>query len=115
MTENSNTFTLVCLDANTDPHEEERRNLLVNYFKIFHNVSECQKYIEENKEKNIILIAASYFGRIIMPNIHLLSQLSAAYIYCDNKNETEKWTKCYPKVSSDLLTGFLLLNLWRTK
>jgi hypothetical protein len=99
MVENLDTFTLVCLDFNTDPREEDRRQLLSSYFKIFHNLSDCRSYIEENQNKNIILIAASYLGRIIMPSIHPLSQLTAVYIYCDNKRETEEWTKCYPKVS----------------
>jgi hypothetical protein len=99
MVENANISTVVILDVNTDPREERRRRSLANYVKVFHNVSNCRHYIETRKNENIVLIAASYLGQIIMPNIHPLSQLTAVYIYCSDERKTEEWTKCYTKVS----------------
>ncbi|CAF2001202.1 unnamed protein product, partial [Rotaria magnacalcarata] len=98
-----------CLDLNTDPNDKDRRLSEGSCFKVFHNVSDCRRYIEENDKEKIVLIVASHLGRLIMPSIHELPQLAAIYVYCHNKKETEKWTKQYTKIknvyveSSDLL------------
>ena len=98
-----NKFTIVCLDLNTDPNEKARRRLIIGNMETFYKIYDCRNYIEENKNRKIVLIAVSYLGRIIISKIHDLPQLNAVYIYCDNKEETEQWTRQYQKVSVYIL------------
>ncbi|CAF0815203.1 unnamed protein product [Adineta ricciae] len=113
MTDMLHTFTIACLDLNTNPHEGKRRQLLAKCFKLFRTVADCRQYMEENKSENIILVTVDSLGKIILPTIHDLPQLTAVYIQCADKEKTEDWTRCYTKIKNvDTDSSSLLQQLY---
>ncbi|CAF1394746.1 unnamed protein product [Adineta steineri] len=67
----------------------------------FHNIKQCQQYIEQTSQKNrLILIVSSRLGREIVPSIYKLRQVISIYIYCMDKKNNEQWALKFAKVKS---------------
>lgn len=103
----SQTFSLIWLDANVNTDQgniEAQRKLsqIINYFWTFDDPYQCHQYILRfSPEDRIVLIVSGHLGSQIVPHIHGLRQISAIYVYCQNKQAHEHWARNYIKV-----TGF---------
>ncbi|CAF2531350.1 unnamed protein product [Rotaria sp. Silwood2] len=97
--------SIVWLDASVNDTEEyiNAQQLLStpgNYLKTYTDDKECEKYIRSvPKGHRIILIVGGRSGRLIVPRIHQLIQISSIFVYCMDKRN-EEWTKPYRKVKS---------------
>lgn len=100
----SETSILIWLDAcvNTSKDNieaQEELTSILNKFKTFEDLNDCQKYIQSvSLNDRIVLIVSGQLGRQLIPKIHQLEQLSSIYIYCMNKEANEKWSKDFEKV-----------------
>lgn len=103
---NLETFSLIWLDAEVNATEENKQSqkqlrAIINYLKTFKDPTKCETYIKSASEQDrIILIVSGRLGRIIVPNIHNLKQLSSIYIYCRDKAANEQWSKEFVKVNT---------------
>lgn len=71
----------------------------INQLKKFTNDDECERYIRSiPRDHRLILIVDSKLGRLIIPRIHQLIQVSAIFVHSMNRTN-EKWTAKYKKVS----------------
>jgi hypothetical protein len=92
-------FSLIWLDSAVDQNTQRKLRTLINYFKKFQNVNECQQYIEQRSENDrLVIIVSGRFGIEIVPKIHQLRQVSSIYVFCMNKQANEKWANNYSKV-----------------
>ncbi|CAF1374987.1 unnamed protein product, partial [Didymodactylos carnosus] len=69
----------------------------ISLFEVFDVLTECERYIQHTKTKQIVLIVGGEFGHELVPRIHDLSQLLAVYVYCMDKLENVNWANKYKK------------------
>jgi hypothetical protein len=98
-------FRLIWLDHKTQSEENrdtrQRLRGVINRVKKFHDVSKCQRYIEQmSSEDRLIMIVNGRLGQTIVPNIHQLRQVISIYVYCMDKQAHKEWTERYVKVKS---------------
>lgn len=96
-------FSLIRLDNNQDSEDfkkaYEKLRPILNHLKKFHDVKECQQYIEHRSQQvRIIMIVSGRLGSEIVPSIHELRQVTSIYVYCMNKAKNKKWADRYAKV-----------------
>lgn len=101
--DNLETFCLIWLDASVDSEEniraKEELYTTINQLKAFKEMTQCEQYIKSiPKEDRIVLIVSGHLGRLIVPRIHNLEQLSSIYVYCQDQNSNEQWSSAYSKV-----------------
>jgi hypothetical protein len=71
---------------------------VVNTVNIFTDVDECIDFITDTKDDRALMVISGELNEIIMPTVQEISQVSAVYIFCENKELHEKWAKGWPKV-----------------
>lgn len=102
--ENLETFFLLWLDASVNESEEnidaqQQLRTSINYLKTFEDSDQCEEYIRSrSKDDRIVLIISGRFGKIIVPKIHSLRQISSIYVYCKDKKRNETWANQFKKV-----------------
>jgi hypothetical protein len=105
---NLETFSLLWLDAQVNKTEENRQaqrklRQIINHLQTFDDQYQCEQYIScFSNQDRFVLIVSGRLGRQIVPQIHHLRQLSAIYVYCNDKKLYEEWAKNYTKVSHSL-------------
>ena len=82
---------------NRETHQELRQ--VINHLRIFNDSDACEQCIREITQEKVVLIVSGMLGSKIIPRIHDLPQLSTCYVFCQNKQNNEKWAKNYAKVS----------------
>jgi hypothetical protein len=95
------TFCLIWLDANSQDTRDTEQKLrsIINRFMKFKDVEKCQKYIENQSQKDrIVLIVNGRLGREIVPCIHMLRQVISIYVYCMDKEGNKQWADKFLKV-----------------
>ncbi|CAF4371390.1 unnamed protein product, partial [Rotaria sordida] len=92
--QNLEIFSLIWLDASE--HVQDIRNTepklrsIINNLKKFQDVKQCQKYIEEQSQKDrLLMIVSGPLGQEIVPSIHILQQVISIYVYCKDKKINE--------------------------
>ena len=70
----------------------------VNNIDIFTDGEECIQFLEEMANEKACMIISGSFGQEIVPGVHNLSQVDSIFIFCENKEYHEGWTKDWPKV-----------------
>jgi hypothetical protein len=104
--ENLETFSLLWLDAQMDNnkrnrHAQKQLRTIINQFKTIEDENECQHFIEQtSKEDRLVLIISDQLGRLVVPRIHCVRQVSSIYVYCLNKQANYEWANNFPKVRS---------------
>ncbi len=98
-------FVLVWLNENVDEdNNDDCRNTIaklrqvINTVNTFTNVDKCLDYISNIKEEKVFMISSEVLGQTTVPLVHDKPQMSRIYIFCDNKDQHEKWTKQWPKI-----------------
>jgi hypothetical protein len=113
--ENFETTTLIWLDSKSIRSEERRNSQkkfrsAINHTKIFDNIQECKKYINNlSKDDRAVFITSGKLGKDFVPCIHQFRQIRSIYIFCMDEKKNERWTKEYIKVSilQELRTCFI--------
>jgi hypothetical protein len=98
-------FCLIWLDSNDNNGDnrgvQQRLRSIINYFKKFNDIQQCQTYIEQqSKTDRFVLIVSGQLGCQIVPRIHQLQQVVSIYVYCANKEAHDIWARDYVKVRS---------------
>ncbi|CAF1224610.1 unnamed protein product [Didymodactylos carnosus] len=98
---NLETYSIVYLSDNetnikiNDITKELRKT--INFVKSFSTCQQCQKYIEQTEEDNMILVVAHTLCREILSAIHDLKQVCAVYVH-ETKDDYYDWSIIYKKV-----------------
>ena len=100
-----NLETLSLLWADTTVHSEENRvvrkhfHSTINQFKVFDNGIDCETYIHQSKNDRIILIVSPSIGRVLVPSIHSLGQITSIYVYHSRLDaRSQKWASKLTKI-----------------
>ncbi|CAF4064832.1 unnamed protein product, partial [Rotaria sordida] len=82
-------------------YAEQKLGAIVNHLEKFQDVTQCQKYIEEQSQNDrLVLIVSGRLGREIVPSIHNLQQVMSIYVYCMNRTDNEQWACKHEKVKA---------------
>jgi hypothetical protein len=97
-------FSLIWLDANNNIKDnrdaEQELRTIINHFKEFQDVKECQKYIEQkSKQDRLIFVVNDQLGQEIVPSVHKLRQVLSIYVYCKDEKTNGQWISNFPKVN----------------
>lgn len=102
---NSNVEWYACfwLDRHVESTEDNRRaqeeiRQVINQLRTFDDPDKCEQTIRGITQEKVILIVSGTLGRQVVPRIHDLPQLGACYVFCQDKEANEQWTKKYSKV-----------------
>ncbi|CAF1065387.1 unnamed protein product [Rotaria sordida] len=107
--ENLETYCLIWLDASVNTAKENRQiqqqlQAIINHLLTFEDDQQCLHYIKNLSENDrTILIVSGRFGRIIVPQIVHLRQITSIYVYCFDKKANELWSQQFPKVKGVLI------------
>ncbi|CAF3663787.1 unnamed protein product [Adineta steineri] len=98
-------FCLLWLDASSSTKEgrdtEPKLRSIINHFKKFQDITQCQNYIYERSTKErVVMIVSGRLGREIVPSIHRVRQVISIYVYCMDKEDNEKWARNYKKIKA---------------
>jgi len=103
------TYSLVWVDDSVNSNEnrnaQQQFRSAINYIRVFENSTECETYIRQSKDDQIVLIASGKLGSVIVPLIHSLRQISLIYIYCLNFSKHQEWASKFPKIRA-IVTDF---------
>ncbi|CAF1390651.1 unnamed protein product [Rotaria sordida] len=99
------TFCLIWLDANVNTEEnrdtKQKLNSIIKRLETFQDIEQCQKYIEEQSQKDrLIMIVSGRLGQEIVPSIHQLKQIILIYVYCGDKDSNKPWAEKFSKVKA---------------
>lgn len=102
-------FTCFWLDqdlSKTKDNEGTQNELrkIINHLEIFENSDECSQAIQNTTQDKIILISSSSLCHQIISRVHDLPQLSACYIFSQDKPIDNQWTNNYAKVCQKKLS-----------
>ncbi|CAF2098780.1 unnamed protein product [Rotaria magnacalcarata] len=94
---------LIWLDANVNAKEtrdtESKLGSIITHFKKFPDVAQCRKYIEEQSQKDqLVIIVSGHLGQELVPSVYQLQQVVSFYVYCMNKKFNEQWACKFTKV-----------------
>ncbi len=104
--DSSNLESVACLwlDQDVNSTEDNRETLqelrqIINHLRTFNNSDQCEQYVQQITHEKVILIVSGSLGRHIVPRLHSLTQFSACYVFCRDKEANEQWANKYHKVS----------------
>jgi hypothetical protein len=105
MASNLETFACLWLDQNVNSTEDNRETQqeiqqVINHLRTFDNLDECEQHIRQISEEKVVLIVSGSLGKQIVPRLHNLPQVSACYVFCQDKKANEPWASKYSKVRS---------------
>jgi hypothetical protein len=109
------TACLIWLDSNVNSDEnrgvQQRLRSIINYFKKFNDIQQCQTYVEQqSKTDRLVLIVSGKLVRQIVARIHQLQQVVSIYVYCANKEAYIIWCRDYVKVGYTQTMNVYSLN-----
>lgn len=98
-------FSIVWLDDADDEKEsrgtKQKLREIINHFKKFHDAQACEEYIaQRSTDERIMLIVNGRLGRVLVPSVHKLQQISSIYVYCMDREENNQWACDFNKVNS---------------
>jgi hypothetical protein len=92
-------ITVVWFDPKSSDYlnRKARVRFIGNYLKKFDNINSCINYLLsiKNKTRKIFLILPGSYGKTIVPMIHDEIDITFIYIFCQDKQKHEEWTKLY--------------------
>jgi hypothetical protein len=98
-------FHLVWLDGSIDEvNSDDCRNSIsklrqvVNTVNTFTDVDECIDFITNTQKERTFMVVSGALDEIIVPIVQEISQVSAIFIFCENKAHHENWAKEWPKI-----------------
>ncbi|CAF4053229.1 unnamed protein product [Rotaria sp. Silwood2] len=103
--DNLETYSIFWLDASVDNEEnkaaQKQLRSIINQLRTFVDPNEfidCVRYIHQGDLT--ILIVSGQLGRIVVPEMQKLQQVSSIYVYCFNKEANLEWSRSYSKVKA---------------
>ncbi|CAF3874260.1 unnamed protein product [Rotaria sp. Silwood1] len=98
-------FCIIWLDDNIQAKDnrdtEQKLRSIINRFKKFQDLEQCQKYIEQRSQnERVVMIVSGRLGQAIVPSIHKIRQIISIYVYCMDKERNKQWAVNFPKVKA---------------
>ncbi|CAF2094594.1 unnamed protein product, partial [Rotaria magnacalcarata] len=98
-------FIIIWLDPNIDefnvkfPNSIARLRSIVSWIKVFTLPDDCVDYLTDVTDENVFLFVENSFGKQLVPLIHELPQLYSIFVFCNDNDEQQTWTKEWTKVN----------------
>ncbi|CAF3829719.1 unnamed protein product [Adineta steineri] len=95
---------LVWLDNNIDENNHDCQNTIiqlqrvVNDINTFIDVDQCFEFVETILDKKASMVISGSLAQHFVPFVHNMPQIHSIFIFCDNQNHDEQWTKDWPKI-----------------
>ncbi|CAF0950346.1 unnamed protein product [Adineta steineri] len=95
---------LIWLDNNINENNTDCTNTIkqlkrvVNNINTFTDSNQCAEFIETITNNKICMIVSGSLGKHIVPHVHDMSQVDTIFIFCNNPESHEQWTKQWPKI-----------------
>ncbi|CAF0935482.1 unnamed protein product [Adineta steineri] len=95
---------LIWLDNNIDDDNTDCSNtikqlkLVVNNINTFTDSDQCVEFIQSIHNNKVCMIVSDSLGQHIVPHVHDMSQVDTIFIFCNNPESHEQWTKEWPKI-----------------
>lgn len=101
--ENLEMYSIIWLDAavNNEQNLKAQKQLrtIINRLQIFVDSDEFMTHIQQiYQDDRTVLIVSGQMGRIVVPEMQKLPQVSSIYIYCINKVANQLWSEPFSKV-----------------
>ena len=99
-------FLLLWLDADINESNDDFYDCMtqlrrsISTIETFTDADQCTDYLTEIQDEKVLMIISGDLGQHVVPLIHDISQLTAVFVFCDNKTHHEQWAKQWPKVKS---------------
>ncbi|CAF1179378.1 unnamed protein product [Adineta steineri] len=95
---------LIWLDNNINEKNTDCNNItkqlkrVVNNINIFTDGEECIEFIQTITNNKVCMIVSGSLGKYIMRHVHDMSQVDTIFIFCNNQECHQQWTKEWPKI-----------------
>jgi hypothetical protein len=95
---------LIWLDNNIDDNNTDCRIAIaqlrraVNTINTFTDGDECIQFLDSMGDEKACMIISGSLGQDIVPHIHNKSQIDSIFIFCNNMELHEQWTKEWAKI-----------------
>lgn len=97
-------FCLIWVDENSKNNSPDTKKIIeqlqntAKNLELFVRIDESLKFLDDNKNKNVIIVTSGSMGRTLVPQVHSLKNVSSILIYCGIKANHEAWAKNWEKI-----------------
>ncbi|CAM4778595.1 unnamed protein product [Rotaria magnacalcarata] len=101
MTQN---YLVIWVDGKIDENNDDCRNTLVQLRAVISDVNvcrtpeQCVEFLNEIDDGKAFIISSGALGQTLVNDIHGIPKVDAIYIFCDNKECHESWSKDWSKI-----------------
>ncbi|CAF4961196.1 unnamed protein product, partial [Rotaria socialis] len=100
--DNLETYSIFWLDASVNNEEnikaQKKLRRIINQLRTFVDPEDFLDRVRFIQQGDLtILIVSGQMGRIVVPEMQKLSQVSSIYVYCFNKEANLQWSQPYKK------------------
>ncbi|CAF1053217.1 unnamed protein product [Adineta steineri] len=95
---------LIWLDNNINENDADCSNTIkqwkcvVNNVNTFTDSEQCVEFIQTITNNKVCMIVSGSLGEHILPRVHDMSQVDTIFIFCNNQERPQQWTKEWPKI-----------------
>ncbi|CAF1017973.1 unnamed protein product [Adineta steineri] len=95
---------LIWLDNNFNDNNVDCNNTIKQLKRVVNNVNtfidsdQCLKFIQTIINNKVCMIISESLGKYIVPHVHDMSQVDTIFIFSNNQESDEQWTKEWPKI-----------------
>jgi tetratricopeptide (TPR) repeat protein len=100
----THSFHLIWLDANITSLDEKSQHSLqqlrtiVSDLYLFSDSDQCVNFVTDIRTAKMFLIISGSQAENVVPRLHPITQVAAVYIFCEDKQRGEEWTRTWHKV-----------------
>ncbi|CAF1320007.1 unnamed protein product, partial [Rotaria magnacalcarata] len=97
-------YLVIWVDGSIDETNEDCRNTLAQLHAVVSDVNvcttpeQCVEFLNEIDDGKAFIISSGALGQHLVADIHGMPTVDAIYIFCDNKERHESWSKDWPKI-----------------
>ncbi|CAF4726473.1 unnamed protein product [Rotaria socialis] len=97
-------YLVIWVDGNIDENNDDCRNTLAQLRSVVSDVNvcttpeQCVEFLNEIDDGKAFIISSGALGQALVNDIHGIPKVDAIYVFCDNKERDESWSKDWPKI-----------------
>ncbi|CAF1295657.1 unnamed protein product [Adineta steineri] len=97
-------YSVIWVDGNVDEAHSDCQNILEQLRHVVNHVTICKepehsiKCLNNIDDQKVFIISSNDLGQDLVPQIHSMKNVHAIYIFCENKEKHEQWTKQWSKI-----------------
>jgi tetratricopeptide (TPR) repeat protein len=97
-------YILFWLDSNIDMNDDNclftitQLQSVVNTVHVFNDSDQCANFLNKIKNQKVFMVVSGSLSQHTLPRIHNMPQLTAVFVFCDNRPKYESLTKSWSKV-----------------